>query len=146
MQLVGILNTHSKHHFGSWCFVDSFLQLVGIFNNLNLYNSWFHFHKSWVFSILKICYHKATKHYLPMILFVSIGFIKQKTFRIVLEALPIALKTRMYSNYQECPKRPALPRNIKVLVSLELFGALYMYISGSNQENFHSGLYPIFSG
>ena len=27
-------------------------------------------------------------------------------------------------------KRPALPRHIKVWVSLELFGALYMYISG----------------
>ena len=84
LQLVGIINTHSKHHFGSWCFVDSFLQLVGIFNNHNLYNSWFHFHKLWVFSILKICYHKATKHYLPMKLFVSIGFMKQKTFRNVL--------------------------------------------------------------
>ena len=81
LQFVGIVNTHSKHHFGSWCFVDSFLQLVGIFNTHNLYNSWFYFHKSWVFSILTICYHKATKHYLPMTLFVSIGFMKQKTFR-----------------------------------------------------------------
>jgi hypothetical protein len=31
--------------------------------------------------------------------------------------------------FQCCPKRPALPRHIKVWVSFELFGALYMYIS-----------------
>ena len=84
LQFVGIVNTHSKHHFGSLCFVDSFLQLAGIFNTHNLYNGWFHFHKLWVFSILTICNHKASKYYLPMILFVGIGFMKQKTFRNLL--------------------------------------------------------------
>ena len=31
---------------------------------------------------------------------------------------------------QCCPKRPALPRHIRVWVSFELFGALCIYISG----------------
>ena len=31
--------------------------------------------------------------------------------------------------FKLCPKRPALPRPIKVQVLFELFGALYMYIS-----------------
>ena len=30
-----------------------------------------------------------------------------------------------------CPKRPALARHIKIWVSFELFGALYIYISGA---------------
>ena len=34
-----------------------------------------------------------------------------------------------------CPKRPALPTHIKVWVSFELFGALYMCISASHVHN-----------
>ena len=64
-----------------------FSQIVGIFNTKDL---------------LPPGYHKATKHYLPMILFVSNGFMKQKTYRNVLWALPITYKTLMYINYQEC--------------------------------------------
>ena len=62
----------------------SFFLAISIHTIICICNSWFHFHKSLVFSIHMICYHKATKHYFPMILFVSIGFMKQKTFRNVL--------------------------------------------------------------
>ena len=36
--------------------------------------------------------------------------------------------------FKLCPKRPALPRPIKVQVLFELFGALYMYISELVQD------------
>ena len=36
---------------------------------------------------------------------------------------------RILEQFQCCSNRPALPRQIYVCVSFELFGALYMYIS-----------------
>ena len=36
------------------------------------------------------------------------------------------------SSFSAAQNQPALPRHIKVRVSFELFGALYMYISGPN--------------
>ena len=46
-----------------------------------------------------------------------------------------------------CPKRPTLARHIKVWVSFELFGALYMYISGPRYKilshvNCHAVIFP----
>ena len=43
------------------------------------------------------------------------------------------------------PKRPALPRHIKVKVSFELFGALYMYISALSTKKFdqESSIYSL---
>ena len=35
----------------------------------------------------------------------------------------------IFEQFKCCQKRPVLPRHIKVWVSFELFGALYMYIS-----------------
>ena len=46
-----------------------------------------------------------------------------------------------------CPKRPALPRHIKVWVSFELFGALYMYISEQTTNQLFyptTRLWPLF--
>ena len=44
--------------------------------------------------------------------------------------------------FYHCPKRLALPRHIKIQVSIELFGALYMYISNSAFENVRTYLLP----
>ena len=37
--------------------------------------------------------------------------------------------------FQYCPKQPGLPRHKKGLVSFELFGALYIFISEANTKH-----------
>jgi hypothetical protein len=93
--------------------------------------------KHWPYTVahtIKFCLQKMLNHGFNHGLFISLFKLITRPMHWIVSMLSIQISYLNFKAVLALSKMPALPRHIKVWVSFELFGALYMYISAFTKK------------